>query len=140
VFVCVCVCVCLCVVAHFLFNRTFAFCILFVGSRKIIHRTLPPISLQPIYYVSLPSFILALFISFLKTRFFFLPLHTFLSFFTTPPRVSNPAEKHIHSKLTLTLCRSSSGQSTGVTTEVQVQSQAFHLEILDKTTVGLVSL
>ena len=103
--VCVCVCVCVCarVVAHSLFNRTFAFCILFVGLWMITHKTLPPILLQPIYYVSLLSFHLKPFYFFSSTRFFILPLHTFRTFFTPHQRVSNPTIKQNHLKLTLML-------------------------------------
>jgi len=43
------------------------------------------------------------FISFSSTRFFILPLHTFLSFFTPHQQVSNPTIKQNHPKLTLTL-------------------------------------
>ena len=130
----------MCVCAYLLLNRTFAFCMLFVGSRMITHRTLPPISLQPIYHVYLRSFQLSNFLSFSSTRFFILLLHTFLPSFTPHQRVSNPTIKQNHPKFTLTLWSSSSGQSTDITTEDQVHSQAFHVELLDKTKVGLFSL
>ena len=76
--------------------------------------------------------------------FYFLWINSLLlsasSYISITLHNASPVVRQIHPKLTLTLCRSSSGQSTDVTTEAQVQSQAFHMELLDKMIVGLVSL